>query len=159
SPRELQGVLVRVRNVAIGSYDPTYLGYPHHEGFKFSQLTGEIYVDEGLDQAVNIDRSSFRESDDAYTALQGFLFERLKKGTDEGAGIFSDIKRETGLLRDAKRATESRRRLSFVKKLTGAPLRTLELREAERPLPAHVSVGRDVEVDSVIAGRVPAKWR
>ena len=71
---------MRVRNVAVGQYDPTYLGYPHHEGWKFSQLTGELYIDEGIDQAVNIDRSSFRESDEAFIELQSFLFERLKGG-------------------------------------------------------------------------------
>src|SRR5439155_15354974 len=65
-PRELQGVLVRVRNVGVGQYDPTYLGYPHHEGWKFSQMTGELYVDEGLEDALNSDRASFRESDAAF---------------------------------------------------------------------------------------------
>ena len=63
-PRELAGLLIRVRNVAVGGYDTTYLGYPKHEGWKFSQMTGELYVEEGLDEALNIDRASFRETDE-----------------------------------------------------------------------------------------------
>ena len=37
-PRELQGILVRVRNVGIGTFDPTYLDYPRHEGWSSATL-------------------------------------------------------------------------------------------------------------------------
>jgi hypothetical protein len=117
-PRELQGIVVRVRNVAIGNYDPTYLGYPHHEGFKFSQMTGELWVEDGLDPAVNIDRSSFRESDEAFIELQAYLFERLGAGTDEGGGIFTDIKRETKKRRTKTRKDTERQRWRTVGALT-----------------------------------------
>jgi hypothetical protein len=118
-PRELQGILVRVRNVAIGVYDPTYLGYPHHEGFKFSQITGELYVDKGLEPAINIDRSSFRESDEGFLELQSFLFEKLRGGADEGAGIFSKIKKETSKIRGREHARKARKRQKVFSDLTG----------------------------------------
>lgn len=109
-PRELQGILVRVRNVGIGTFDPTYLKYPKHEGWKFSQLCGELYVDDGLDEAINIDRASFRETDEAYIALQEFLFQRLGKKTDEGAGIFTSIKALAKRAADRKKHTNEKRR-------------------------------------------------
>lgn len=113
-PREAQGILVRVRNVGIGAFDPTYLGYPRHEGWKFSQMTGEIYVDEGLDEAINIDRASFRETDEAYLRLQDFLFQRLGKETDEGAGIFSSIKELSKQSAERKKGKERRARAARV---------------------------------------------
>lgn len=130
-PRELQGILVRVRNVAIGVYDPTYLGYPHHEGFKFSQMTGELYVDEGLESAVNIDRSSFRESDEAFIELQGFLFEKLKGGTGKGAGIFSKIKRETSAVREKERKRKEINRQEVFSHLTRARVKALSPERVE----------------------------
>jgi hypothetical protein len=62
-PRIMAGVLLREGGVAIGSYDTTYLQYPYNEGLKFTQLTGELFV-EGLSGAINIDRNSFNETDD-----------------------------------------------------------------------------------------------
>jgi hypothetical protein len=161
-PRELQGILVRVRNVAVGQYDPTYLGYPHHEGWKFSQMTGELYLDEGLDPAVNIDRASFRESDEAFIELQGFLFEKLQKsGTDEGGGIFTDIKRETGEIRKRARRKAEKRRAKVVSRLAGGPARTLPIEKVSaHDAPAGVSFDRGaVKVQEDLIDRVPRKHR
>lgn len=77
-PKITQGVLVREGGVAIGSYDTTYLQYPYYEGFKFAQLTGELFS-EGLSGALNIDRNSFNETDDIYLALAAWLHAKLQK--------------------------------------------------------------------------------
>ena len=37
SPEELKGVHIRIRDVGIGGYDRTWLGYPFDEGLKFGQ--------------------------------------------------------------------------------------------------------------------------
>ena len=47
-PFELRGVLLRIRNVAIGSYDPTFLKSPKIEGPRFNWLSGEIFVRKAL---------------------------------------------------------------------------------------------------------------
>jgi hypothetical protein len=143
-PRELQGILVRVRNVAVGTYDPTYLGYPHHEGWKFSQMSGELYVDEGLDQAVNIDRASFRESDAGFIELQSFLFERLKGGADEGAGIFTAIKAETKKLSGEIRRKEEARKDRAAARLLGSSAKRLNVVSTpEEEAPSGVAVDRN----------------
>lgn len=98
-PPELQGILIRVRNVAVGQYDSTFLTYRRHEGFKFSQITGEIYVDE-LDEALNIDRSSFRETDPAFVKLREAIHDYLAKS------VFPGIKNYATEERGERRNTE-----------------------------------------------------
>lgn len=85
-PEELRGLHVRIRNVGIGKYDRTWLGYPFNEGQKFAQITGEVFVDQGLEPALNIDRDSFRETDVHYQALRAFIWETLRKR------VFPDFK-------------------------------------------------------------------
>jgi len=84
-PSELQGLLIRIKNVAVGTYDRSLLGYPIARGPQMALLSGEIYVDEGLEDALNIDRNSFRETDSHFTSLQEQLFQKLGM-------IFTDIK-------------------------------------------------------------------
>lgn len=75
-PFALRGLLIRVRNVGIGSYENTFSKIFNESPVILHQLTGELYVDDGLDEALNIDRSSFFESDEAYQEL---YFEVLKR--------------------------------------------------------------------------------
>lgn len=88
-PPELQGILVRIKNVAIGFYDKSFLNYPKPEGPMMAQVSGEIYIEEGLEDALNIDRNSFRESDYHFLKLQQVLFNKLG-GKD---GIFLEIRK------------------------------------------------------------------
>ncbi len=72
-PAEMRGILVRVRNVAIGDYDLTCLNYEKVQGFRRDWLSGEIYVEYGLEDALNIDRHSFNEVHPHYISLQRHL--------------------------------------------------------------------------------------
>jgi hypothetical protein len=82
-PRELNGVSIKIRNVPIASrygYDTSFMGYPRYVNQLLSNwISGEIYVDEGLEDAMNIDRQSFRETHPEYMVLQNFLHEFLSK--------------------------------------------------------------------------------
>jgi Histidine kinase-, DNA gyrase B-, and HSP90-like ATPase len=87
-PRELQGVLLRVRNAAIGRYDGSFLGYPIGESQLFKNwVSGEIWTDDRLEDAMNIDRKTLRVTHPAYVELQaafhewfsGFLLEVRKE--------------------------------------------------------------------------------
>jgi hypothetical protein len=68
-PYELRGLLLRVKNVAIGTYENSFSKIASESPVVLHQLTGELYVDEGFDSALNIDRNSFFESDEAYQRL------------------------------------------------------------------------------------------
>ncbi len=159
-PRELQGVLVRVRNVGIGAFDPTYLGYPKHEGWKFSQLSGELYVDDGLDEAINIDRASFRETDDAYLALQDFLFQRLGKETDQGAGVFTKIKPVAGQLARRKRDRETAKRAKRSAQAIYGTARSVQFKVADQPTAGGVKIRpHSIQVDKDLLAGIPEKHR
>lgn len=111
-PPELRGLLVRIQNVAIGMYDKSLLNYPMQQGPRMAMLSGEIYVEEGLEDALNVDRNSFRETDPHYIKLQEVVYRRL--GGDKETktpGIFSDISkysRERNVARQMKEEVQAR---------------------------------------------------
>jgi hypothetical protein len=72
-PKEYQGILIRLRNVAIGQYDVNVMTYPQAEGPRFSMLSAEVFVDEGLDDALKVDRDGFNTLDPQYIRLQAFV--------------------------------------------------------------------------------------
>ena len=76
---ELQGILIRIKNVAIGKYDKSYLNCPISLGPIANFNSGEIYVEHGLEEALNIDRNSFRESNRQFKLLQVYVYELMSK--------------------------------------------------------------------------------
>lgn len=72
-PRDLKGIQIRIKNVGIGSHDPTLLKYDKIESPRDNWISGEIYVEEGLESALNIDRDSFNENDEHYYILRSQL--------------------------------------------------------------------------------------
>lgn len=58
-PTEHQGVLVRVHNASGSSFDETFIDFPVREQTRLPQISCEIYIMEGFDGALNIDRESF----------------------------------------------------------------------------------------------------
>jgi len=74
SPKEYIGSLIRVKNVGIGEIDRTFLGYSSSSNQLFRNwVFGEIYVDNGLEEALNINRNRFKVTHPAYIALKGWL--------------------------------------------------------------------------------------
>lgn len=72
-PRDIQGALIRLQNVAIGKYDNSMLTYPYAEGPRYSMVTCELLVDRGFEDALNIDRDSFNELHPHYIRVQSYL--------------------------------------------------------------------------------------
>lgn len=84
-PFELNGVQIRLRGVGIGGYDSTYLRYSKEiETIRSRWVSGEIFVDRGLEGALNIDRDSFNEHDEHFKRLQSVLHDKLD-------GVFDEI--------------------------------------------------------------------
>ena len=69
-PDELRGIMLRVKDVGIGYYDPSMLDYRYNEGPRSRWLTGEIFVEAGLEDALNVDRDSFNRFHPEYRAIQ-----------------------------------------------------------------------------------------
>jgi hypothetical protein len=87
-PSVIRGLEIYIRNVGIGTYDYTLMGFPTvNLTSRAGQVSGEVYVDYGLETALNIDRNSFRETHEHYIALQRHLWELLGS-LHHGDGIF-----------------------------------------------------------------------
>lgn len=59
TPTEHRGSLIRIHGASGTLFDPTFMRYQVSEQTRLSQITCEIFVHEGLDSALNIDRESF----------------------------------------------------------------------------------------------------
>ena len=77
-PKETSGVLVRIRNASGTLFDPTFLNYQVSEQTRLRQITAEIFVHQGLDSAVNIDRESFNYSHPHFLYIQRWLHTALR---------------------------------------------------------------------------------
>lgn len=138
-PPELQGIVVRIRNVAIRGFDKSFLNYPMSIGPMLRGMCGEIYVEEGLEDALNIDRNSFRETDEHYLALQRKVFETL--GAPEKTGITQDIRERSVARMEQQRESqviESYKTLeSSIKRAVGKRF-TMVLSSEQMPYPIRV---------------------
>jgi len=110
-PAELQGILIRTKGVGVGGYDRTFLHYPKAEGPMFHQISGEIFVENGLEQALNIDRNSFNETHQHFLKLQEFLWNYLG---EPKKGVFRDVRERSKKRRELSYTREAEKELSKV---------------------------------------------
>jgi Histidine kinase-, DNA gyrase B-, and HSP90-like ATPase len=78
-PDELRGIMIRIKNVGIGYYDPSMLDYRFNQGPRSRWVTGEIFVDDGLEDALNIDRDSFNRFHPQFRAVQQYVHKVLEE--------------------------------------------------------------------------------
>jgi Histidine kinase-, DNA gyrase B-, and HSP90-like ATPase len=78
-PKEHQGVLIRINDATGTLFDETFLKYKVSEQNRLKQVTAEIFVSDGLDDALNIDRESFNYSHPHYLLLQQWLHGALRQ--------------------------------------------------------------------------------
>ncbi len=87
TPSTLRGIEIYIRNVGIGLYDSSLLNFSTvNPTSRAGQMSGEIYVESGLEGALNVDRNSFRETDLEFLALQDYVWRQLGS-TSLGDGI------------------------------------------------------------------------
>ena len=77
-PKETAGVLIRVRGASGTLFDSTFLNYQVSEQTRLRQITAEVFIHEGLDSAINIDRESFNYSHPHFLYLQRWLHKALR---------------------------------------------------------------------------------
>lgn len=78
TPKDTTGVLVRIREASGTLFDPTFLNYQVSEQTRLRQITAEIFVKQGLDTAINIDRESFNYSHPHFLYVQRWLHKALR---------------------------------------------------------------------------------
>jgi Histidine kinase-, DNA gyrase B-, and HSP90-like ATPase len=97
-PDELRGIMVRIKNIGVGYYDPSMLDYRVNQGPRSRWVTGEIFVEEGLEDSLNIDRDSFNRFHPEFRALQIAVHEILEKD------IFPEVYKNIKIRSDSRRA-------------------------------------------------------
>ncbi len=99
-PKENNGALVRIRGASGALFDPTFFKYQVSEQTRLRQITSEIFVQAGLDPALNIDRESFNFAHPHVQMLTLWLHSGLKQLTNR----LKDLAQRN---RQAKRAQDS----------------------------------------------------
>ena len=128
SPDEFRGIMIRIKDVAVGYYDTSMLDYRINEGPRSRWLTGEIYVSEGLEDALNIDRDSFNKFHPQYKALQRYTHNILQ--TSIFPKVYKQIEVRSEKRADEKQEAHQQHLKEVLKAHTGA---TVNLK---RTLPA-----------------------
>jgi histidine kinase/DNA gyrase B/HSP90-like ATPase len=123
-PDELRGILIRIKNVAIGYYDPSMLDYRFNEGPRSRWLTSEIYVTEGLEDALNIDRDSFNRFHPQFRAIQEHVHKILHEE------IFPEVYKQIEVRSSARaEARRSERKVHLSQVLSKATSKKIVVRE------------------------------
>lgn len=127
-PQQLRGIIVRIKNVAIGSSSLDFWGHPFTgDNLYFPQTFGEIYFDSGLEDAMNIDRSSFKTTHDEYAATRNVLHDFLR------ATVFSTSKKMYASRRSERASSEDTRMVSSRTEAVKARLgESFEIRETKK---------------------------
>ena len=100
-PKETAGVLIRIRGASGTLFDSTFLNYQVSEQTRLRQITAEIFVHEGLDGAVNIDRESFNYSHPHFLFIQKWLHRALRLLANRLKAVAAaDLARAKAALRD-----------------------------------------------------------
>ena len=103
APTEHQGVLVRVHGSSGTLFDPTFMRYQVSEQTRLRQISCEIFVSEGLEAALNIDRESFNYAHPHVVYITKWLHASLRRVATAQKRIAADIRRGT---REAAAAEE-----------------------------------------------------
>lgn len=104
-PKQHQGVILRVGNASGALFDRTFMGYQVSEQTRTRQITAEVFVLDGLDGAINIDRESFNYAHPHYQYLVKWLHSALRQLANRHKGIGSDL-RSSKLQAVGKKARE-----------------------------------------------------
>jgi hypothetical protein len=133
-PDELRGILIRIKNVAIGYYDPSMLDYRFNEGPRSRWVTGEIFVEKGLEDALNIDRDSFNRFHPEYRALQQFVHEKLR------TEVFPNVYKQIDIRSNAKAKKRAREHTQTLKSVVSESTGTAVSLKYSHGQPAEESV-------------------
>lgn len=104
-PKQHRGVIIRVGNASGALFDKTFMGYQVSEQTRTQQITAEIFVQEGLDGAINIDRESFNYAHPHYQYLVKWLHSALRQLANRHKEIGSGV-RSKRLVAEGKKVRE-----------------------------------------------------
>jgi Histidine kinase-, DNA gyrase B-, and HSP90-like ATPase len=95
APTEHQGSLVRIHGSSGTLFDPTFMRYQVSEQTRLRQITCEIFVTEGLEAALNIDRESFNNAHPHSIYITNWLHSALRQLASMQKRLASEVREET----------------------------------------------------------------
>jgi hypothetical protein len=129
-PDELRGILIRIKDVGIGYYDQSMLDYRVNQGPRSRWITAEIFVDQGLEDALNIDRDSFNRFHPEFRAIQEYVHTFLQEKIFPV--VYENIEKRSAIRNDTR---SKARKAQLARVLTKA---------AEKPVSLSFSADEDV---------------
>lgn len=95
APTEHQGSLIRIHGSSGTLFDPTFMRYQVSEQTRLRQITCEIFVSEGLDSALNIDRESFNNAHPHAVYITRWLHSALRQLASAQKHLASSAREQT----------------------------------------------------------------
>jgi hypothetical protein len=95
APTEHQGSLVRIHGSSGTLFDSTFMRYQVSEQTRLRQITCEIFVSEGLDSALNIDRESFNNAHPHSVYITRWLHSALRQLASAQKHLASGAREQT----------------------------------------------------------------
>ena len=93
-PTEHIGILIRIGDSNGTLFDETFMKYQVSEQTRLKQVTAEIYVHDGLDAALNIDRESFNYAHPHYQVLTRWVHNAFRQFATKQKALAKDIREE-----------------------------------------------------------------
>ncbi len=108
-PVDRQGVLVRIGDASGTLFDETFMKYPISEQVRLAQITAEVFVTDGLDPALNIDRESFNFAHHHYVFLQKWIHQSLRHLVTRHKAIGAEVRGQVRKRTQGRKHGELRR--------------------------------------------------
>lgn len=109
-PTEHRGSLIRINGASGTLFDSSFMRYQVSEQTRLRQITCEIFIQQGFDSALNIDRESFNYSHPHATYLTRWLHSALRQLATAQKRVASDI-------RDQNRTESKQQQLNEIQKI------------------------------------------
>ncbi len=106
APTEHRGSLIRINGASGTLFDPTFMRYQVSEQTRLKQITCEIFIHEGFDSALNIDRESFNFAHPHAVYLTRWLHNALRQLATTQKRLAGEIRTEQRDEQKASQATE-----------------------------------------------------
>lgn len=105
APVEHNGVLIRLHGASGTLFDPSFMNFKLAEITRLRQISCEVFVTEGLESALNIDRESFNDAHPHTVRLTRWLHAALARVINQQKAIASRLHREARSAQSAEQVT------------------------------------------------------
>ncbi len=139
-PNDNQGVLIRVHDATGALFDPTFLNFPAAEQRRLTQITCEVFVTQGFDGAINIDRESFNYAHPHVVTLTKWLHTALRR-------LIAVQKRVAAAALSERRSEGAKQQESLADEITGGVWRKRRGDDGTQP-PVVVFSDRQVQAST-----------